>query len=229
MKKRLRLRGMLQIVLPVFLVIGLVYFLSSTHTGRHLTRMNVEELSDYLRSFGAYSIVLGMLAVYIQVMLPIIPFVLVAGANVLVFGLFWGFVINFVMAVLGAFTGFFFARYYGHERVEAWLSKYPAVKQFNKKLEQQGFFYVLLGRMIPVIPSTAISLGAGITKIRTRDYFLGTLIGKLPIILLESFIGHDLLHFHEYKGRLLILCGVFIALLVIGSLFKNKLIGKVAD
>jgi uncharacterized membrane protein YdjX (TVP38/TMEM64 family) len=218
-----------RLVLPVCLIAAVAFLLMFTDTGKRLTHMNVEEMSDYLRSFGAFSIVLGMAAVFVQVIVPFVPFVLVAGANVLVFGLFWGFIINYVMAVLGSCTAFMFARYFGHARVEQWLSKYPTVKMFNKRMEEHGLFYVLLGRLIPVIPSTAVSLGAGVVKTRARDFVVATVIGKLPIVLLESFIGHDLLHFKEYKGRLLLLCIVFVVLLVIGAAFKNKLSRKTVE
>lgn len=225
MKKSAWLRGIRR-VLPVFLIVLVIAILLYTNAGKRIAHLNVEELSDYLRSFKAYSVLLGMAAVYIQVMVPFVPFVLVAGANMLVFGPFWGVLINYGMAVLGSYSAFMFARYFGHDRVERLLSKYPTVKQFNKRMEEQGLFYVLLGRLIPVIPSTAVSLGAGITRVRARDYVIGTVIGKFPMVLLESFIGHDLIHFHQYKGRLLILCAVFVVLLVIGSFFKNKISAK---
>jgi uncharacterized membrane protein YdjX (TVP38/TMEM64 family) len=228
LKKSLWRRG-IRAVLPVILIVLIIIILLQTDSGKRVSQLNVEELSEYLRSFGTNSVLLGMAAVYIQVMIPFVPFVLVAGANVLVFGLFWGFIINYGMAVLGSYSAFMFARYFGHARVERGLTKYPTVRQFNKRMEEQGFFYVLLGRLIPIIPSTAISLGAGITKVRARDYILGTVIGKFPIVLLESFIGHDLIHFHEYKGRLLVLCAVFVILLLIGSLFKNKISGKTVE
>lgn len=210
-------------VLPVCLVAVIAVVVFHSNAGKRLMHINVEQLSDYLRSFGAFSIVLGMLAVYVQMIVPMVPFVLVAGANVLVFGLFWGFVINYAMSVLGAFTVFMFARYFGHDRLEKYLVNYPTIHMFNKRMEHHGFFYVLFGRLIPLIPSTAVSLAAGISKVRTRDYMLGTVIGMIPIVLLESFIGHDLLHFREYKGRLLLLSAVFIVLLLIGIAFKNKM------
>lgn len=222
-------RNGIRVFLPVAVIIVLAILFIQSKAGRHLSMPNVEELSEYLRSFGAFSVFLGMAIIYIQVIVPFVPFVLVAGANVMVFGLYWGFLINYSMAVLGAISAFMFARYFGHDRVERFLSRYPAVKGFNKNLEKHGFFYVLMGRMIPVIPSTAISFGAGISKVKLRDYFLGTVIGKLPIVLLESFIGHDLIHFNEYKGRLLVLCAVFVLLLLAGSFFKNKLSGKPAE
>lgn len=222
MVKRLWQKGR-RYVLPACLLAAAIIAFFYSGSGKRLLHMNVEELSDYMRSFGAFSAVLGMLAVYVQAIVPFVPFVVVAGANILVFGLFWGLIINYVMAVLGSCTVFMFARYFGHDKVERRLAKSPTAGLFNKRMEKNGFFYVLIGRFIPVIPSTAISLGAGISKIRTRDFVLGTIMGSMPIVLLESLIGHDLLHFREYKGRLLLLGAVFFVLLLIGVALKNKL------
>lgn len=229
MIKRLWRKGG-KVIVPVCLLAAIAGFIFSSDAGNRLAHLNVEELSHYLRSFGAYSFVFGMVAIYVQVMFPIVPFVLVAGANVSVFGLFWGFLINYVMAVLGSYTMFIFARYFGYKRVEKRLSKYAAVKTLNKRMEENGILYVFLGRVLPLLPSTAVSLGAGISKVSAADYIVGTVIGKLPAVLLESFIGHDLLHFRQYKGRLLLLGALFVLLLAAGAALKNKLSsGKTAE
>ncbi|WNQ13639.1 TVP38/TMEM64 family protein [Paenibacillus aurantius] len=204
----------------------LIYFLFFTRTGLRLTHVNMRDLSEDLQALGPYALLLGMLAVFIQTLIPIVPFMLVAGANVLVFGLVQGVTINYMMACIGAAAAFFFARYYGHSWVEKKLDRYPAVLEFNKRLETHGFFYVLVGRLIPILPSTAINLGAGVSKIRVSHFILATLIGKLPIVYLESTIAHDMLHIHRYKGRLVLYVVIFLVLLYIGSLFKSKITGK---
>ncbi|MEC0209658.1 hypothetical protein P4H70_12025 [Paenibacillus ehimensis] len=76
--------------------------------------------------------------------------------------------------------------------------------------------------MIPVIPSFGINLGAAVMKVKPRDFVIGTLIGKAPMIFLESVISHDLLHIGRYKGRLFAALALFFVLLYIGSYYKNK-------
>jgi hypothetical protein len=39
-------------------------------------------------------------------------------------------------------------------------------------------------------------------------------------------IGHDLLHFKQHRGRLLLLLALFALLIYLGSLFKKSLAGK---
>ncbi|MDT2266425.1 VTT domain-containing protein [Paenibacillus larvae] len=80
-----------------------------------------------------------------------------------------------------------------------------------------------MGRLIPILPSSAISFGAGLTQISFRYFFWATIIGKLPIIILESMIAHDFIHFQKYKGRFLVLLAVFAVLIYAGNLFKKRL------
>lgn len=229
MNKRGRLVLGIRYGLILAAVALIVYFIFFTETGGKVTHTNVSELSEYLRSFGTYAVVLGMLAVLFQTIIPFVPFVLVAGANVLVFGLGWGFTINYFMSLAGAFIAFLFARYYAREAMERKLARYPVMHAFNKNLEKQGLLYVLFGRLIPVLPSSAINIGSGVTKIRIKDFILGTVLGKMPMILLESLIGHDLVHFHQYRKRLMLLLFIFVLLLAAGSMLKTRLASKPAE
>ncbi|OXM85888.1 TVP38/TMEM64 family protein [Paenibacillus rigui] len=189
-------------------------------------KWNVHHLSDILDSWGIMGHLAGALLAYVQTLVPFVPFVVVAGANVLLFGLWLGFLVNYVMSVLGAITAFWFARTYGRTWVEKKLGKYPQLAKFNERLKRNGFLYIAIARVIPVLPSFAINLGAAVTKVKGRDFFLGTVVGKLPMIFLESLIGHDLLYFHHNKGRLLLLLLVFIILMLIGNRYKRKWFGS---
>jgi uncharacterized membrane protein YdjX (TVP38/TMEM64 family) len=186
----------------------------------------MHQLSDYLKSLGIYGKVIGVAMVFVQTFFPFIPFVLVAGTNVAIFGLKWGFAVNYVTSVLAAVCFFFFARYFGHGWVDRKLKRFPFLIQFSKRMEAHGFFYVLLGRLIPILPSSAINLAAGLTRTRFVAFLAGTIIGKLPIIFMESMIAHDLFHFHKYKDRLLLMLLVFALLMVVGHWLKKRLTAK---
>lgn len=187
-----------------------------------MNHWNVHEISDTLGSLGWYGYVGGALLVLLQTVVPVIPFVLVAGANVLLYGLWVGFVVNYVFACLGAILTFWLLRNYGQTWAEKKLERYGNLSRFNAKLEQHGLLYIIFSRIIPVFPSFAINLLAAVLKIRTRDFIIGTLIGKAPMILFESLIGHDLLFIRHHKGRLLLLLAVFVVMIGIGNHYKNK-------
>lgn len=209
-------------VLAALAVAWLIHFVFYTRHGLHFAYTNVYQVSHFLKSFGRMSYVLGASAALLQTIFPFLPFVIVAGANVLTFGMFEGFVINYTMACLGATISFLFARYMGHEWVERKLAKYPLTVEFNKRMESNGFLYVLIGRFIPIIPSTAINMGAGVTRVKFKQFILATIIGKLPMVFLDSLFGHDLMHIKKYRSRLLLLIFIFIALIGISSWVKKK-------
>ncbi|WP_245376178.1 TVP38/TMEM64 family protein [Paenibacillus eucommiae] len=217
------------ILVVLVLLVVLIHFLFFTRNGVRLTHSNMHQLTAYIESLGWYGKIIGMVAVFLQTFFPFIPFVLVAGTNVAIFGFKLGFIVNYSMSVLGAVCCFLFARYYGHGWVERRLQRFPVITQFSKRMESQGFFYVLLGRLIPVIPSSAINLAAGLTRIKVSQFLWGTIIGKIPIVFLESMIAHDLFHFRKYKDRLLLLLLILVILLLIGNWFKKRLASKAQD
>jgi len=191
-----------------------------------LLEVDLSQISTYLVSLGLLGILLGSLFVYLQTFFPFVPFVLLAGANVAICGMTWGLILNYVMASLGATTAFFIARKLGLGWVDRQISKYPVIRGFNEKLGEHGFFYILMGRLIPIIPSSAISVGAGVSSISTRAYLLGTWIGKAPIVALETLIAHDAIHFREHKSRFFLLLAIFVVMMLIGHYLKNRLMTK---
>jgi uncharacterized membrane protein YdjX (TVP38/TMEM64 family) len=211
------------IVVLAGLAAFLVYRFFFTRRGVYITHIGMHQLSDYLQSFGIAGNVMGALLVYVQTVVPFAPFVVVAGVNVILYPSPWGFIVNYAMACCGAVTAFLFGRYFGHDRVMQRLNRYPIAIQFNREMEKNGFLYVLVGRLIPVLPSSLINLGAGVTRVRFGAFLLATMLGKLPMVFLESQITNYLLHFKHYRGRLLLLLLVFGLLMVAGNAFRRRL------
>ena len=206
------------------IVVGLIliYNLFFANSGLKLNVTNAQDLSAFLKSYGHYAILLGILAILLQTFFPFAPFILIAGANVLVFGFFTGFIINYITACVAALLVFLFARYYGHDWVKKKMDKYPKLTKWNNQLETHGFFYVFIGRLILIFPSSVINLGAGVSKMRARDFILGTVLGKLPIVFLESLIAHDLQDYRHNLVRLLFMLTIFIGLIGLGLWIRRK-------
>lgn len=210
-------------LLLIAILTVLLFIYLSASTGFRLSDINTERFAAYLESLGIVGGMLGIFLVVAQTFFPFVPFVLVAGANVAIFGVEWGFVVNYSMSCIGAILAFYVARYYARDWVDRKISHSPFAQAFNQRLSTDGFFYILMGRLIPILPSSAVSFGAGLTQISFRDYFWATLIGKIPIIILESWIAHDLIHFQKNKGRFLLLLAVFAILIYAGNLVKKRL------
>ncbi len=55
-----------------------------------------------------------------------------------------------------------------------------------------GLRVVTLIRMSPLFPFNLINYGLGLTKLRLRDYVLGSVVGMAPAILLFVYVGSTL-------------------------------------
>jgi uncharacterized membrane protein YdjX (TVP38/TMEM64 family) len=206
----------------ITIIIVIVYFLFFTNSGSKLMHTNIDDLVVHLKSYGSYALIIGILAILLQTFIPFSPFILIAAANVLVFGFIYGFIINYAAACLGAVLAFLFARHLGRAWVERKMTRFPMMHQFNKRLETEGFIYVLLGRLMFIFPSSVVNYGGGISKISNRDFITATLLGKLPVIFMECLIAHDLQHLDQYRGRILLLLTIFILLIIIGNWIRQK-------
>lgn len=150
--------------------------------GRFLTLSELKANRDAL--FAAYAahragFVLGYVALYIAATALSLPgaaiLTLTGGA---VFGAVTATLLVNVGATIGATLAFLIARYLFRDWVEARLGARLAA--FNAGLAKGAWGYLLFLRLVPVFPFFLINLGAGLTQVRLRTYFLATMVGILP-------------------------------------------------
>jgi uncharacterized membrane protein YdjX (TVP38/TMEM64 family) len=199
-----------------------VYLIAASGVLQHLRKVDIMQMANYLESFGVFALAIGATAIFLQALFPIVPFVLLAGTNVLVFGFWTGFTINYSMNALAALCAFLFARSIGRNWVNSKAEKNEMILSFNRSTKKYGFWYILFARFIVILPGPIINYGSALSAITFRQYALATLIGNLPIIFLESLIGHDLLFFKHNKERLIWLVLLFIGIVGAGMWARKK-------
>lgn len=205
-------------VISVVVLLGSLFFLFKDQ----LVGLNLVEIAGFVREWGPWAVLIGGGLIVMQTFFPVVPFLVIAGANVLVFGLWGGFLLNWVSAVFASIVMFFLARTTGRHWAKRKIEKYAKVNRLNGYLEQNGLKTVLSLRLFPIIPPVFVNLTAGVSGIKARDYILGTAVGKIPAIFVESIIGNDLFSFSDNKLRLILLVAVFGVVLVIGMKFLRK-------
>jgi uncharacterized membrane protein YdjX (TVP38/TMEM64 family) len=180
---------------------------------------------ENVRSFNEDHRILGPLAfilIYVTViilLLPIIPFAILAGA---VFGLFPGFLYISVGAIIGASVAFYVARHFGRGFVEKISrGKFKKIDEYDRKIEKDGFRTVLLIRLIPLSPFKSPNYLLGFTKIRSKDYALGTILGILPESFVFAYLGASFSTLSPGKIAMSLL--VVGALSTVGFLLGQKL------
>lgn len=185
--------------------------------------LDIGAWTERLNSYGTLAILVGIAAIALQSVIPVVPFLVLAGANVLVFGLFQGFLINWAGSVIGAGVLFALARFWGQKFIRAKWSHQKYVHWFNDQLKQRGFWIILLVRMFPIIPPSLVSILSGMSEVTFTVYFTATLLGKLPATWLGSILSHDVIYFDEHKGRLGLILALVVAISAIGIYVRKRI------
>jgi uncharacterized membrane protein YdjX (TVP38/TMEM64 family) len=102
-------------------------------------------------------------------------FSLAAGA---IFGAVMGTVYTVTAAAVGATLAFLATRYIFRDAARNKLG--ARLDKLNRELSREGLNYLLFVRLVPLFPFFMINLAAGLTNIRLRTFFLGTLFGIIP-------------------------------------------------
>lgn len=126
--------------------------------------------------------------------------------------------------VFGSACMFYLCRY-GFQRIALkQVQKWQRLAGFFLLLERNGFLAVLIGRIIPIMPSAAINAIAGVTKIHFRSFLLATTIGKFPTMMAFTLAGAQFKNNPFLIGMMVVLYALVIFLF--GLKVKNKWMGE---
>jgi uncharacterized membrane protein YdjX (TVP38/TMEM64 family) len=126
------------------------------------------------------------LALQILASLFFIPRTVLGIAAGLVFGLVWGTVWALTGAMAGAACGLIVSRWFGAGLID--LEATPRLGPLLARAESGGWRAVTIVRLVP-IPHSVVNYALGLTKVGWRDYLVGSLIGMVPMTLVQVDIG----------------------------------------
>jgi uncharacterized membrane protein YdjX (TVP38/TMEM64 family) len=129
------------------------------------------------------------------------PRLLLCSLAGVVFGFPWGFVWSHFGTVLGAYGTFIFARWSGREFVQ---QKFPKIIALSQSTQARGWRSVLFMRQLP-ISGLYNDILLGISTVSHGDFWIGTLLGFLPLGVTASLVGAgaiqaDISHLAQYLG-----------------------------
>jgi uncharacterized membrane protein YdjX (TVP38/TMEM64 family) len=213
----------------LLLVAAGVYCVFFTPTGELFRtpagrRLLIEHLNGLVLWAGPLGPVVFILVYALAVLfVPATPFT-IAGA--VIFGKFYGMIYNLAADTLGASLSFFLGRYFLHGMARGFLQ--TRLPWLDRKTAQEGFSVVFYLRIF-WFPFIVLNYAAGATRIRFRDYFLGTFLGLLaPVFLFTYFVGalRDILATYRGPADLLTYQVILPVLLLLLSLFLPTILNR---
>lgn len=166
-----------------------------------LVEGDADRLRDWMLAFGAWAPVVSGLLQLVTSIFPPGPSFLLAIANAMLFGIWWGGLLTLVTQLVAAAACFGIARLVGRPGIERLVSE-ERLARVDGFMVRRGVLAVFIGRIIPFINPDLVSYAAGVTGIRWPHFLLAVLAGAVPSTIFYSLVGGTAV---EASGRVIAL------------------------
>ncbi|MDY6933923.1 MAG: TVP38/TMEM64 family protein [Spirochaetota bacterium] len=177
-------------------------------------------IKNYILQFGVLSPIVFIIIYSLRAVILVLPVGVMSLAGGLAFGKWWGTLFILIGATSGSCLSFLIARYFGRSFIEnfAWLHK-GRIKSFDEGTEKHGFRFILFLRLIPLFQYDAVNFGSGLSRMKFRDYALGSFIGMIPGGFINAMLGsslEDIISVQFFAAL-----SIFVLMMFIPAIFKS--------
>jgi uncharacterized membrane protein YdjX (TVP38/TMEM64 family) len=165
-----------------------------------------------IQAGGTTAMVIGFLLIVFVSFVPVLPIPLIAAAVGAVSPLIPAVLVSWLAASFGALLKFFLERLILLRPVNNYLHKYSYWRTLVRFVDRQGFYAVLITRLIPVFPSSIVNTAGAVTGVSISAFVYATLLGKLPTMVVFTVAGSQVLHHFWRTVAWLSVYGVLIGL-----------------
>jgi len=145
------------------------------------------QFADWVKALGVWAPIafLGAYVIVCILMLPAFILIMVGGA---VFGMVKGSALVMTGAIIGGTCALLLGRYVAREQVSKRVAKNATLSVIDRVIGEDGLKLVFLLRLSPVVPFVLTNYALGVTRVRLRDFVLGT-FGLTPIVITYAAFG----------------------------------------
>ncbi len=133
----------------------------------------------------------------------------------IIFGPVIGFLISLFASTLGGTVALFSTRFLFHDLVKRRFSVH--INMINRGIEKEGAFYVFGLRMVPVIPFALLNLLVGLTSMRAPIFFISTLAGMIPILMVLAYTGSQIGNIESFSFSAILTPGLILSLCLLAA------------
>ncbi len=154
---------------------------------RFHSQLMVENVESWVNKFGIMGPLVFM-SVFIIAPVLFLPGSIFALAGGVLFGPVLGTIYNLTAATIGATLAFFIARYLASDWVAAKVG--GKLKEIIDGVNTAGWRFVAFVRLVPLFPFNLLNYTLGLTKIKSRQYIVASLICMSPGAVAYTYLGY---------------------------------------
>lgn len=183
-------------------------------------------INDLLLSLGVYGPLLGCFLILIESILPMLPLSVFITLNFMSFGHVVGFIISYILTVIGCNIAFYLCKRSMRDRFEFLLKKFDKSKTLRivDKFSDIKMKNLVVLLAFPFTPAFLVNIFSGVSNMSHKKFLMATIIAKPFMVYFWGYLGVtliDSLTHPEYLLRVVILVVVaYIASSIINKKFE---------
>ncbi len=174
--------------IPLVMVIFGLFAVMAWYYFSQYDQFNRQNLEAFISGFGAWAPIIYVIVYTVSSPIPFLAPVLSAAGGLL-FGTLWGMLLVVGSATVSAAIPFYMARMLGRDWVEQKVKGKKIEKFYQQSEGSTGFIFIMLMRLIPVLPWEVQNYAAGLTQVALPTFVAGTAVGILPGSFSLVFLG----------------------------------------
>jgi uncharacterized membrane protein YdjX (TVP38/TMEM64 family) len=144
---------------------------------------NVVLVSEYIKSYGSFALLLLFALIVVQCHIPVMPFGVVASVCGFIYGFKAGIAVSWISVVMGSIIAFYLYRFLKIDN----LAK-KILENRRHVPEELIFGFIVVAHNIPIIPIAVPNILASLSRISASRFIIATALGLLiPSISFVAF------------------------------------------
>lgn len=133
----------------------------------------------------------GFLLVMLESILPPLPLGVIVGFNMLSFGNIFGFIMSYIATLCGCILSFVLFRYLFKGKITHRFSKknQDSINKWKDKLSNMKMPTLAILVALPVTPSFAVNIAAGLSDMSLRKFVISICVGKPAMLFFYGYIA----------------------------------------
>lgn len=140
-------------------------------------------------------------AIYVLCTVLMLPASILEGATGFLLGPILGAAVASFSATFSATLSYLLAKTVLRDFVAKRVEQDPRFRAIDATIEEGGTYLVVLLRLSPLAPFNVINYMLGLTRVRMRQFVLGTWVGSLPAVILYTWIGSTVHNLTDLVGE----------------------------
>lgn len=151
-----------------------------------------ELIMTIINSSSIFGPILACILIFVESILPVLPLFVFITINFIAFGYPLGFIISYILTILGCCFSFYLCRGLLKDYFKNHLRKNKQFDKLMRRIDKMKFSNLVLLISIPFTPAFLVNIATALSEMEFRKFGIALIIGKLSIVFFWGFIGTSL-------------------------------------